>query len=178
MSVLQDVVDVFVAAGASDFSALTSGPVSTGAPTVPGPSGVLTARLRGFDLEDRPELIGLPQAPNEIVTARTTVPLSRAQIGAAVVVVCEHGDVRLPIVLGVIQHKASATAPGHAASAQVVVQADEDRIVLSAEREIVLSCGDARITLTRAGKVVIEGRYVMSRASGYNRIKGAAVDIN
>jgi hypothetical protein len=50
--------------------------------------------------------------------------------------------------------------------------------VLSAEREIVLHCGDASITLTRAGKVIIKGRYLISRSSGYNKVKGAAVEIN
>ena len=63
-------------------------------------------------------------------------------------------------------------------AALVSVQADDDRFVLSAEREIVLRCGDASITLTRAGKVLIKGTYILSRSSGYNKIKGAAVDIN
>jgi len=60
----------------------------------------------------------------------------------------------------------------------VSVQSDDNRLVLSAEREIVLKCGNASITLTRAGKVLINGTYVVSRSSGYNKIKGAAVDIN
>src|SRR5438477_4944779 len=161
----------YLAVGAeetSDFSALTSGPVAATPSSAPGLAGAVTARLQGFDLEDRPQLVGLPDLPNEIVTARTTVPLSRTQLGAAVVVVCERGDMRLPIVVGVIQHKSPGGAPAAAAPRQVSVQADEDRILLSANREIVLSCGDARITLTRAGKVLIEGRYVMSRSSGYN----------
>jgi uncharacterized protein (DUF2345 family) len=59
-----------------------------------------------------------------------------------------------------------------------LVQADDERVVVTAEREIVLRCGDASITLTRAGKVLIKGTYVLSRARGYNKIKGAAVDIN
>jgi hypothetical protein len=32
--------------------------------------------------------------------------------------------------------------------------------------------------LTRAGKVVIKGRYVVSRSSGDNKVKGASVEIN
>jgi hypothetical protein len=50
--------------------------------------------------------------------------------------------------------------------------------VLSAEREIVLRCGAASITLTRAGKILINGSYILSRSTGYNKIKGAAVGIN
>jgi hypothetical protein len=60
----------------------------------------------------------------------------------------------------------------------VSAQVDDQRIVLTAEREIVLKCGEASITLTRAGKVLIKGRYVLSGSSGYNKIKGAVVDIN
>ena len=41
-----------------------------------------------------------------------------------------------------------------------------------------LRCGDASITLTRAGKVLIKENYVLSRSRGCNKIKGAAVDIN
>jgi uncharacterized protein (DUF2345 family) len=58
------------------------------------------------------------------------------------------------------------------------VQADDERVTIEAGREIVLRCGDAAITLTRAGKVIIKGSYVVSRSTGYNKIKGAAVDIN
>jgi len=60
----------------------------------------------------------------------------------------------------------------------VSAQVDDQRVELTAEREIVLRCGDASITLTRAGKVIIKGAYILSRSSGYNKIKGAAVDIN
>ena len=65
-----------------------------------------------------------------------------------------------------------------AADPGVVVQADGQRHVITAEREIVLRCGDASITLTRAGRVIIKGRYILSRSTGYNKIKGAAIDIN
>ena len=50
--------------------------------------------------------------------------------------------------------------------------------MLTAEREIVLKCGKASITLTRAGKVIIRGAYVLSRSSGVNRIVGGSVQIN
>jgi hypothetical protein len=50
--------------------------------------------------------------------------------------------------------------------------------VIEAEREIILKCGEASITLTRAGKVIIRGNYILSRSTGYNKIKGAAIDIN
>ena len=146
-------------------------------PSASALAGAATARFQGFALDERPLVGGLPGLPGEVVPAQTTVPLSRSNVGCAVVVVFEGGDVRRPIVLGVLQ------GPGPAASdatvpRQLAIDMDDDRIVLSAEREIVLRCGDASITLTRAGKVVIRGSYILSRSSGYNKIKGAAVDIN
>jgi len=161
-----------------EFAELTRRDVA--APAAPAPDLVhaATARLHGFDLEERPLLLGLPGLPHEIVAGRTTVALQRQQMGADVVVLFEQGDVRRPIVVGVVQASGrqlpSAAVPAPLVSAQV----DEQRVVLTAEREIVLKCGEASITLTRAGKVLIKGTYVLSRSSGYNKIKGAAVDIN
>ena len=43
---------------------------------------------------------------------------------------------------------------------------------------MVLRCGKASITLTKAGKVLIEGSYVLSRSTGVNRIKGGSVQLN
>jgi hypothetical protein len=55
---------------------------------------------------------------------------------------------------------------------------DGKRFVFTAEDEIVLRCGRASITLTRAGKVLIRGAYLLNRSSGVNRIKGGSVQIN
>jgi hypothetical protein len=41
-----------------------------------------------------------------------------------------------------------------------------------------LQCGKASITLTRAGKVLINGAYVSSRSSGVNRLKGGSIQLN
>ncbi len=58
------------------------------------------------------------------------------------------------------------------------VTIDGRRTVITAEDEIVLRCGKASITLTKAGKVLVRGAYVSSRSSGVNRIKGGSVQIN
>ena len=62
---------------------------------------------------------------------------------------------RRPIVLGVIHERPVAVAmpPEGAERPQLVsVHVDDDSLVLSAERQIQLKCGEASITLTRAGK--------------------------
>jgi hypothetical protein len=133
--------------------------------------------LHGFDLDDRPLVVGVPGLSHEIIAARTTVRLSPSQVGGELVLVYENGDARRPIIIGVLQDAHPAAQPVEPQTG-VAVHADECRFVVSAEREIVLRCGESSITLTRAGKVLIKGTYVVSRSSGYNRIKGAAVDIN
>jgi hypothetical protein len=47
-----------------------------------------------------------------------------------------------------------------------------------APEQLVLRCGKASITLTKAGKVLIEGSYVSSKSTGVNRIKGGSVQLN
>jgi hypothetical protein len=63
-------------------------------------------------------------------------------------------------------------------SAQVDVDADGQRLIVSAKEQLVLRCGKASITLTKAGKVLIEGSYVLSRSTGVNRLKGGSVQLN
>lgn len=167
-----------VEATTDDFSALSSKPATLARPgPAPMPGAASIGRLHGFDLEDRPLVSGLALAPGEVLVARTTVPLLRKMVGTGVLLLFEEGDARRPIIVGVLQDCAPDSEPREK-HRQYSVEADEDRHVITAEREIVLRCGDASITLTRAGKVIIKGNYVLSRSTGYNKIKGAAIDIN
>jgi len=43
---------------------------------------------------------------------------------------------------------------------------------------LVLRCGKVAITLTQAGKVLIEGTYLSSRSTEVNSIKGDSVQLN
>jgi hypothetical protein len=123
-------------------------------------------------------IAGLPQLPGELVAARTAIRLRREQIGATVVLVFERGDLHRPIVLGILQDTFPKQPDSEEGTRGVTVHADDERYEIKAEREIVLRCGDASITLTRAGKVIIKGNYVLTRSTGPNKIKGAVVDIN
>jgi hypothetical protein len=179
MSSIKDPFEVVMVEDDADlFEALARKPVAVPLPHAAVP-GAVTARLHGFDLDDQPLVAGLPELRGETVVARTTVSLLRSHVGATVVVLFESGDVRRPIIVGVLNQPVRPDGVEPAGASELVaVQADGERVVLSAEREIVLRCGAASITLTRAGKVLIKGAYILSRSTGYNKIKGAAVDIN
>jgi Domain of unknown function (DUF6484) len=109
--------------------------------------------------------------------ARSVVDLHAAHIGHQVVLVFEGGDPAQPIVMGVLR-QGTAGWPQPDKPAQVDVDADGQRLIVSAKEQLVLRCGKASITLTKAGKVLIEGNYLLSRSSGVNRIKGGSVQLN
>ncbi len=148
------------------------GPIDFDRPPVdvlPAAPSVLVGRVVALDGAGRP-WVESPALPGERVAAHVVAAAGLPAVDAVVVLAFEAGDPRRPIVLGVLATPASP--------AEVAVQRDEERLVLKAEREIVLECGEASITLTRAGKVIIRGAYLLSRSSGVNRIKGASVQIN
>lgn len=63
-------------------------------------------------------------------------------------------------------------------SASETVKVDGKKILIEGQEEVVLKCGESSITLTKAGKIVIRGKYLLSRAAGINRILGGAVQVN
>lgn len=131
--------------------------------------GVSIATFAGFN-NDGQFLVALSEGL-EPVKALSTVGLAEAEAGAKIVVGFDKGNVRAPIIIGRLHER-------QAPQAVPACRLDGDRMVLRAEREIELRCGEASIVLTRAGKVLIRGNYVLTRSRGANKIKGAFVDIN
>jgi hypothetical protein len=108
-----------------------------------------------------------------LVPARSSVRITENEIGKEVALLFEDGDSAKPLIIGVMQNpnETETLRPAR-------VTIDEDTLVLSAKKEIVIRCGKASITLTNAGKVLIRGAYLLNRSSGVNRIKGGSVQIN
>jgi Domain of unknown function (DUF6484) len=138
---------------------------------------VIIGKLLALAEDGATPLVRFPgQTGAGALRARTSVDLHGPHIGASVVLALENGDPNRPIVLGVLRDQVGwplATKP-----AQVDVDVDGERMIVSAREQLVLRCGKASITLTKAGKVVIEGTYVSSRATGVNRVKGGSVQLN
>lgn len=136
--------------------------------------GVIIGVLAGFADDGRP-LVAFPgNASRTGCPARASAALSREDIGREVALLFERGDPARPLIIGRIQHPEKLKQPAQTVSADI----DGERVVFNARQEIVLRCGKASITLTRAGKILIRGAYVLSRSSGANRIKGGSVQIN
>jgi hypothetical protein len=132
-------------------------------------SGVVVGKLVAFDNTSRPLVNFVVDGIRHDAVARTTIALGENQLGSDFLMIFEQGDPRKPIVMGSFWQSESI-------STEVVL--DGERVVLTGKEEIVLRCGKASITLTRAGKVLIQGEYVLSRSLGMNRIKGGSVQIN
>ena len=138
--------------------------------------GVVVGELLALADGSTPLLRYPGQPGTSALAGRSTVDLQGQHIGLPVVLCFEQADPLRPIVIGVLQ--GAAAWPLEAKPAQVEVDAEGMRLVVSAKEQLVLRCGKASITLTKAGKVLIEGNYVLSRSSGVNRIKGGSVQLN
>jgi hypothetical protein len=140
-------------------------------------AGVLLGELLALADDGQTPLVRYSGQPGTAALgARSTVDLQGRDIGQTVALMFERGDPARPVVLGVIRDKAGW--PDDDRPAQVDVDADGQRMIVSAKEQLVLRCGKASITLTKAGKVLVEGTYVLSRSSGVNRIKGGSVQLN
>lgn len=142
--------------------------------------GVVVGRLVAATEAGEP-VVDYPGNPGERPRqAQSTVSLTRSDLDRPVVLIFEQGDMQRPIILGVLADAPARAIVNSAESSSGLhkVCADQERLVLSANREVVLQCGQASITLTSSGKVLLRGAYVSSRSSGVNRVKGASVQIN
>lgn len=121
---------------------------------------------------------GVPQQRARIAMECSSERLVRAvECQLAAVLMFERGDASRPILLGIIGGNVAEDAgaqPGLVTAADV----DGKRVHLRAEQEIILQCGDARISLRRDGRITIRGGYIETNATTTNRIKGGNVRIN
>jgi uncharacterized protein (DUF2345 family) len=139
--------------------------------------GVTIGTLIGFkDHGNTPLILYGGQPGTAALAAVSTIVLDGTHIGRNVVMSFENGEPLRPVILGLVRTemgRALRAEPG-----QVSVDADGERLLISAQRELVLKCGNASITLTKNGKVLITGTYVSQRSTGTLRIKGGSVQIN
>lgn len=136
-------------------------------PVLPQHVGRQVALLFTQGTDPRPIVIGFLYSPlqqmldNMLEQSATTIAMG------------EHEDQ--------IVFDASAITTGQITNADLqadTVHVDGKRIVLEGHDEVVLKCGEASITLTRNGKIVIRGNYLLSRSTGVNRILGGSVQVN
>lgn len=111
------------------------------------------------------------------IAANTTIPITHNDIGRTVALLFESGDFQKPIVIGVVQNPAIDAAqvnPGEFMHSYK----DGKRLTIRANEELKFICGKASITLTKDGKVTINGEYIVSQSNGPNKMQGASIHLN
>lgn len=146
-------------------------------------NSVVVGRLKAINSEGQPLVNFQENLFPGPIQGRSVVQLREADLEQDVVLMFERGDVKRPIIMGVLKSSGERLQKSQrgeqSPSAPIVkVELDGERVTLSAQKEIVLRCGKASITLTKEGKILIRGAYVSSRSSGPNLIKGGSVQLN
>ena len=141
-----------------------------------GAPGALLGKVVGIAPSGLPLVDFVGNPASEPLPARHTCLITSDDADREAVLTFENNDHSKPIILGLLQ-PVGAAAPENPPQ-PINVSLDGEQVTLTAKNEIVLRCGKASITLTRAGKVLIRGAYLLSRSSGVNRIKGGSVQIN
>ena len=127
-----------------------------------GLQGVHRAEIIALTPDGRAE-VRVPSLGETSLIAQSLVPVPAASVGRLAAVTMMGDE---PLILGLVQPPTPE------------VEADGERLVIEARREMTLRCGKASITMTADGRVTIRGTQVLSRSDGPNRVQGASVQLN
>ena len=157
-------------------------------PRPPAPAAASSARAEGIAIGVLSRLdghggiwvdvdsLGLHQ-----LAAVSMVPLEAQHIGRSLALGFEGANPQRPVVLGLMMQANPTAAPDAVPSTlpdAVRVTQQGRKVVIEAQTELELRCGEAVILLSVDGHVQIRGAYVTSHASASQRIRGGSVQIN
>ena len=145
--------------------------------------GVISGKVVKIDREGVVfvDFAGNRQGPlrAQLTTAAAEHISTRAEAESVhVLIAFEEDDILRPVIIDVICDRIAPPPNTVHRNELDEIRIDGESITFDAKKEIVLRCGKSSITLTRAGKVLIRGAYLLNRSSGVNRIKGGSVQIN
>ncbi|TVZ38891.1 hypothetical protein P886_3275 [Alteromonadaceae bacterium 2753L.S.0a.02] len=157
---------------------------------------VVLGSFTGLDSSGKPRVSFVVDGEQfENCEAKSTVPLSAGEAGRQVVLMFIEQNLSQPVISGFIHNNLDTVlsltqetlnaedqtlfSEDSTAPAQLEIDGEpQDRLVFEGKDEIVLKCGEASITLSRDGKLILRGKYILNRSSGVNRILGSSVRVN
>lgn len=172
----------------SVFEALLQRPRQSAVPTAPATraEGIAIGVLSRVD-EHGGIWVDIASLGLHQLAAVSMVQLGAHHIGQALALGFEGANAQRPVVLGLMMQANQAnqanqtatpnTAPNATPNAVRVMQQGR-KVVIEAQTELELRCGEAVILLSEDGHVQIRGAYVTSHASASQRIRGGSVQIN
>ena len=163
------------------------------------PGEIIIGVFSGLNDQGQPLVNFAYNNANTPVVAISSIGLKPGQTGRQVALLFVDGDFDKPMIMGLIHSQLDEIIENFELSLPESEQADPvqteselekvsskkddayldgKRVVLEGKEEIVLKCGEASITLTKAGKILIRGKYLLNRSTGVNRIMGGSVQVN
>lgn len=159
---------------------------------------LLLATLVGFDTAGLPLLRFGLKGELHTVSATPTVSVHHEHLGRQAALMFAGGEVQAPILLGLVHSALDTTLeqpvagpvrsddledvalfpPMQNTERALEAEVDGKRQVIEADQQLVLRCGEASITLTKAGRIILRGKHLVSRSSGVNRILGGSIQMN
>lgn len=156
------------------------------------PGEIIIGTIQGIDSNGQALVSFSGKAHTAPVSAISTIPVNHQLTGRQVALLFAQGNINSPVIMGVIHSPLDDILENvelspdaehhhknqHSSSTNEDLTIDGKRLVIEGKEEIVLKCGDASITLTKSGKILIRGKYLLNRSAGVNRIMGGSVQVN
>jgi hypothetical protein len=158
----------------------------------------------GLDADGRP-LVDFNNNPeSNSIVAITTSPITKRHLSRQVALLFNNGDLNQPVIIGLIHNPLDElienfelTLADHENADpfpecddevrnQAEIKTEENnhvyvdgkQVCIEGSEEVTFKCGKASITLTKSGKILIRGTYLLNRSTGVNRIMGGSVQVN
>ncbi len=158
------------------------------------PGEIIIGTLVSVDKQGAPQVDFPGNTTEKPLVAMTTLGITQTHIGRQAALLFANGDIQSPVIMGIIHSPLQDMLENFGQDKTVEpenkklelesnlkvddVLIDGKKITFAAHEQIVLRCGESSITLTKAGKILIRGKYLLNRSTGVNRIMGGSVQVN
>ena len=131
-------------------------------------SGIVIGKIVTIDTTGSP-IVDFPCNSNgKPIPAKAVLEINKSHTGREVALMFEGNSVEKPIIMGLM----------HVPDKTVKILSDGKSEIITAEKELLLQCGESSILLKENGKIVIKGLDIISRARRNNKIRGGSVRLN
>ncbi len=105
-------------------------------------------------------------------------PLGKDDVGKTCAIQFIQGDLSRPLVMGLIHSPMSVKSAVETDTGDMLVTRRGKQVVIQADDELVLQCGESCIVMTAEGTVYIRALYIDSHAQATQRLRGGSVQVN